>query len=227
MTMKTNFHSLPVNRNSDFPELKNDLIFKVIAGEQVSKTPVWIMRQAGRYLPEFQKVRAEHDFFTVCRTPELACKVTLQPIERYGDLLDASIIFCDILVVPQAMGMEVEMLKGKGPHFPEPLNTPADISRLKENVDVGESLGYLYEAIKLTRTKLDGRVPLFGFVGAPWTLMAYMIEGGGSKTLSKAKGWLFKYPEESHKLLQKITNVVVDLLVMQVKAGAQVTLQSN
>ena len=219
--MKSKFESLTINRDKDFPPLKNDLIFKAINGDNVSKTPVWIMRQAGRYLPEFQKVRDEHDFFTVCRTPELACQVTLQPIERYGTLLDASIIFCDILVVPQAMGMQVEMLKGKGPHFPEPLNSPDDISKLKENVDVGDSLNYLYEAIKLTRTKLEGRVPLFGFVGAPWTLMAYMIEGGGSKTLSKAKGWLFKYPKESHQLLQRISNVVVDLLVMQVKAGAQ------
>jgi uroporphyrinogen decarboxylase len=163
-----------------------------------------------------------NDFFTVCRTPELACEVTLQPIDRYGELLDASIIFSDILVVPQAMGLEVQMVPQKGPHFPEPLKTPADLERLTKDVDVGTSLKYVYDAITLTRKKLDGRVPLFGFVGGPWTLMAYMIEGGGSKTLSKAKGWLFRHPKESHELLQRITDLLVDFLVGQVRAGAQV-----
>lgn len=148
--------------------------------------------------------------------------MTLQPIDRYGDLLDASIIFCDILVVPQAMGLVVEMVPGKGPHFPDPLTTPEDMKRLlPAPIDVDASLSYLYDAITLTRTKLDGRVPLFGFVGAPWTLMAYMIEGGGSKTLSKAKSWLFNHPKESHELLERITDVVITLLVGQAKAGAQ------
>lgn len=151
----------------------------------------------------------------------MACEVTLQPIDRYQGLLDASIIFSDILVVPQAMGLEVQMIPGKGPHFPEPLKVPEDMKRLVEKVDVDSSLSYVYDAITLTRHKLDGRVPLFGFVGAPWTLMAYMIEGGGSKTLSKAKTWLFKYPKESHELLYKITDVVIDFLVGQVRAGAQ------
>jgi uroporphyrinogen decarboxylase len=224
----------PVLRDGDFPPLKNDLILKVIRGEPVSKTPVWIMRQAGRYLPgiwspcgliiiEFRKARAENDFFKVCRTPELACAVTLQPIDRYAGLLDASIIFSDILVVPQAMGLEVQMIPGKGPHFPEPLSKPEDVKRLLPSpIDVDTSLSYVYDAITLTRTKLDGRVPLFGFVGAPWTLMAYMIEGGGSKTLSKAKTWLFNHPKESHELLQRITDVVIDFLIGQAKAGAQV-----
>ena len=212
---------MKVWRDEDFPTLKNDLVLRAAQGQPLEKTPVWIMRQAGRFLPEFRKVREEHDFFTVCRTPELACQVTLQPIDRFDGLLDASIIFSDILVVPQAMGLEVQMLKGSGPHFPEPLKTPQDLSRLESNVDVDAKLSYVYEAITLTRTKLNGRVPLFGFVGAPWTLMAYMIEGGGSKTLSKAKTWLFKYPEASHILLQRITDVVVDFLIGQVKAGAQ------
>ena len=172
------------------------------------------------FFTEFREVRQHHDFFTVCRTPSLACLVTLQPIDRYGPLLDASIIFSDILVVPQAMGLEVQMLEGKGPHFPCPLRTPSDLSRLILQVDVENVLGYVLDAITLTRHELQGRVPLFGFVGAPWTLMAYMIEGGGSKTLSKAKSWLLKYPAESHKLLDAITNVVVDFLVAQVKAGA-------
>lgn len=211
--------------DKDFPVLKNDLILRVVKGEKVEKTPVWIMRQAGRYLPEFREVRAQHDFFTVCRSPELACQVTLQPIDRYEGLLDASIIFSDILVVPQAMGMEVQMIPGKGPHFPDPLVTPACMTKLlPPPINVDHSLSYVYEAITMTRTKLNGRVPLFGFVGAPWTLMAYMIEGGGSKTLSKAKTWLFKYPKESHQLLQRITDVVIDFLVGQAQAGAQVSL---
>jgi uroporphyrinogen-III decarboxylase len=201
------------------------------------------MRQAGRYLPgnikkkkkkknwltsvliflvEFHTVRKIHSFFEVCRTPELACELTLQPIDRYGSLLDASIIFSDILVIPQAMGLEVLMVTGKGPQFPEPLETPQDFKRLSDNVNVDQELGYVYKAITMTRHKLDGRVPLFGFVGAPWTLMAYMIEGGGSKTLHKAKSWLWKYKKESHELLQRITDIAVEFLVGQVRAGAQV-----
>jgi len=177
------------------------------------------MRQAGRYLPEFQQVRRQHDFFEVCQTPELACRVTLQPIERYN--LDAAIIFSDILVIPQALGMEVEMKPTVGPFFPSPLQTPSDISSLQIPVQVESKLKYVFEAISLTRCKLGGKVPLIGFSGAPWTLMSYMIEGGGSKTLSKSKKWLYCYPEDSHKLLQILTDVIVDYLVGQVAAGAQ------
>ncbi|KAJ3269786.1 hypothetical protein HDV01_001043 [Terramyces sp. JEL0728] len=207
--------------DKDFPPLKNKLILQAIKGEKIHKLPVWIMRQAGRYLPEYRKGRANNEFFKVCQTPELACEVTLQPIDRYGDLLDASIIFSDIMVVPQAMGLVCEMVPGKGPTFPEPIRQPDDIKRLTEKVDVDATLGYVFEAITLTRQKLDGRVPLYGFVGGPWTLMAYMIEGSGSKTYSKAKSWLFKYPKESRILLQKITDVIIPFLVGQVKAGAQ------
>jgi uroporphyrinogen decarboxylase len=212
----------PVLRDADFPPLKNDLILRAARGEAVERTPVWVMRQAGRYLPEFREMRAEHDFFKVCRTPELAARVTLQPIERYGELLDASIIFCDILVIPQAVGMTVEMVPGKGPHFPEPLRVPQDLNRLKHNVNIEQELGYALDAITLTRKQLAGRVPLFGFCGAPWTLMAYMIEGGGSKTFSKAKRWLYHYPDASATLLQLLTDVAVDFLVAQVNAGAQI-----
>ncbi|KAG0053692.1 Uroporphyrinogen decarboxylase in heme biosynthesis [Gryganskiella cystojenkinii] len=204
-----------------FPPLKNDLILRAARGEKTERAPVWVMRQAGRYLPEFRAERVENDFFRICRTPELATKVTLQPIDRYDGLLDASIIFSDILVIPQALGMEVQMVAGKGPHFPEPLVLPADVSKLNESVDVNKELKYVFDAITMTRHALNGRVPLIGFVGAPWTLMAYMIEGGGSKTLSKAKEWIFKYPKESHALLQRITDVCVDFLVGQVHAGAQ------
>lgn len=200
------------------------------------------MRQAGRYLPgkslsislftaarqslrpsEFRAIKEKHDFFEICRTPELACEVTLQPIKRYSGLLDASIIFSDIMVVPQAMGLVVEMHPAKGPTFPDPLVVPGDVSRLKDVVDADVELKYIFDAISLTRKELKGEVPLIGFTGAPWTLMAYMIEGGGSKTLTKAKTWLFKYPEESKALLQRITDVCVDYLVGQVKAGAQVS----
>ncbi|ORZ16215.1 uroporphyrinogen decarboxylase [Absidia repens] len=204
-----------------FPPLKNDLILRVSRGEKTERAPIWIMRQAGRYLPEFHTIRKHHSFFEICRTPELACALTLQPIDRYGSLLDASIIFSDILVIPQALGLEVTMVEGRGPVFPAPLVSPDDMTRLTKNVNVDEALGYVYKAITLTRHKLEGRVPLYGFIGAPWTLMAYMIEGGGSKTLSKAKSWLWKHPEASHELLQRITDVAVDFLVGQVRAGAQ------
>ncbi|KAG5459821.1 MAG: uroporphyrinogen decarboxylase [Olpidium bornovanus] len=207
---------------SRFPPLSNDLVLRAATGKPTETAPVWIMRQAGRYLPEFREEREKNDFFTICRTPSLAKKVTLQPIDRYEGLLDASIIFSDILVVPQALGMEVQMLPGKGPHFPEPLQGPADLGRLTEAVDVPKELGYVFDAITETRISLGGRVPLYGFAGAPWTLMAYMIEGGASKTLGKAKAWLYRHPEASRLLLEKITDVCVDYLVGQVRAGAQV-----
>ncbi|KAG5654673.1 hypothetical protein H0H81_009922 [Sphagnurus paluster] len=202
-----------------FPPLRNDLILRAARGEATERAPVWVMRQAGRYLPEFREVRKDHEFFEVCRTPALATKITLQPIQRYTGLVDASIIFSDILVIPQAMGMEV--LMNPGPQFPDPLVTPADVSKLREVVNVQKELGYVFDAITQTRNELKGEVPLIGFCGAPWTLFAYMIEGGGSKTLQKAKTWLFKYPEESKALLLRIADVCVDFLVGQVKAGAQ------
>jgi len=166
-------------------------------------------------------MRESHEFFEICRTPSLATEITLQPIRRYSGLLDAAIIFSDILVIPQAMGMEV--LMNPGPQFPEPLDTPEDVKKLKDVVNVDEELGYVFKAITQTRLELNGEVPLIGFCGAPWTLFAYMIEGGGSKTLQKAKTWLFKYPAESKALMQRISDVCVDFLVGQVKAGAQVS----
>jgi len=203
----------------EFPPLKNDVFLRAIRREKVPYTPVWIMRQAGRYLPEFREVRVERDFFQVCRTPELACEITLQPIRRFP--LDAAIIFSDILVIPQCMGLEVEMKPGKGPVFPKPLATPQEIHTRLLEPDVQKDLKYVFDAITLTRHKLEGKVPLIGFAGAPWTLMAYMVEGEGSKTFSKAKHWLYEYPEESHKLLQKITKVLIEYLIGQAKAGAQ------
>ncbi|KAF6212336.1 hypothetical protein GE061_012858 [Apolygus lucorum] len=206
--------------DSKFPPLLNDRLLRAARGEPVDKVPVWVMRQAGRYLPEFREFKTKHEFFEICQTPELACEITLQPIRRYPDL-DASIIFSDILVIPQAMGMTVEMRPGVGPVLPQPLVTPQDLERLSFPVDVSTSLKYVMDAITLTRTKLEGRVPLIGFSGAPWTLMGYMIEGGGTKTMSKAKKWLYQHPAESKKLLSMLTSTVVDYLVEQAKAGAQ------
>ncbi|KAG1753731.1 uroporphyrinogen decarboxylase [Suillus paluster] len=204
---------------AQFPPLTNDLLLRAARGEQTDRAPVWVMRQAGRYLPEFRKIRENHEFFEVCRTPDLATEITMQPIRRYAGLLDAAIIFSDILVVPQAMGMEVIM--NPGPHFPNPLNTPEDMEKLPREVDVEKELGYVFEALTLTRKTLAGQVPLIGFSGAPWTLMMYMIEGGGSQTRQKSKTWLFKYPEASKQLLERITDVCVRYLIGQVNAGAQ------
>jgi len=204
---------------SSFPPLKNDLLLRTARGETTDQTPVWMMRQAGRYLPEYRDIRDQHSFFEVVETPELAAEVTIQPVERFP--IDAAILFCDIMVVPQAMGLTVEMVSGQGPTFPDPLTTPAEMERLVEP-NVEESLGHVFEALTLTRRKLDGRVPLIGFSGAPWTLMAYMVEGGGSKSYRRARSWLYQHPEASTALLQRITDAVVAYLIRQVEAGAQI-----
>lgn len=204
------------------PPLHNDLVLRAARREPVPRVPVWMMRQAGRYLPEFRAVRAEADFFRVCQTPELAAEVTLQPLRRFP--LDAAILFSDILVVPQAMGLEVVMQPGRGPHFPEPLATPDDLDRVaglgRPAPDVQAALGYVYDAVALTVRRLEGRVPLFGFAGAPWTLAAYMIEGGGSRHFARSKRWLYAYPEAARALLDAVTEVVVAHLRAQADAGA-------
>jgi uroporphyrinogen decarboxylase len=179
---------------------------------------------AGRYLPEYHEAKGQHDFFECCRSPEIASTLTLQPIERFAGLIDAAIIFSDILVIPQAMGMVVEMIDKKGPSFPEPLKSPDDGQYekvLKKDVDVKVELGYVYEAITLTRHKLKGRVPLIGFCGAPWTLLCYMVEGGGSKLFIQSKTWVYRYPEAAKALLQKIAEICIEHLAHQVVAGAQ------
>lgn len=201
-----------------FPVLKNDLLLRAARGEEVPHTPVWMMRQAGRYLPEYHTVREGHTFFETCRSPDLVTEITIQPTRRFP--IDAAIIFSDILVIPQAMGLEVQMVPGRGPVLPEPLAGPADLKRLIKT-DVSESLHYVFEAITQTRHALDGRVPLIGFAGAPWTLMAYMIEGGGSKSCDKARAWLFAEPGPSQKLLDDITEMVIAYLSRQIEAGAQ------
>ena len=202
------------------PPLQNDLLIRAGKGERTERAPVWIMRQAGRYLPEYMELRVMADFFSVCQDPELACRVTLQPLERFTTL-DALIIFSDILVIPQAMGMEVQMVKGKGPVFPEPLRLASDLDKLNLTPDVNTSLGYVFDAINNVRQKCGGKVPVIGFCGAPWTLMAYMVEGGGTKTFHNSKPFLYNHPEESHRLLSAIAELCIIYLVGQVRAGAQ------
>ncbi|KAL1856250.1 hypothetical protein VTK73DRAFT_8414 [Phialemonium thermophilum] len=207
-----------------FEPLKNDLIIRAAWGQKVERPPMWVMRQAGRYLPEYHEAKGNRDFFECCRDPEVASTLTLQPIERFAGLIDAAIIFSDILVIPQAMGMVVEMVDKKGPHFPNPLRSPDDdqySELLKRHVDVAAELDYVYKAITLTRKKLQGKVPLIGFCGAPWTLFCYMVEGGGTKLFKETKTWIYKYPDESQDLLQKISELCVEHLALQVKAGAQ------
>jgi uroporphyrinogen decarboxylase len=192
---------------------------------------VLTMPKAGRYLPEYHEAKGDHDFFECCRSPEIASTLTLQPIDRYPGLIDAAIIFSDILVIPQALGMIVEMVDKKGPHFPSPLKSPRDgqyHSVMGKDVQAAvKELEYVYRAITLTREKLNGRVPLIGFCGAPWTLLCYMVEGGGSKLFIETKTWIYRYPQESKNLLQKIADVCVEYLAMQVQAGAQVGCSKN
>lgn len=202
-------------------QLKNDLLIQALRGEKVERPPVWMMRQAGRYLPDYIKLREKYDFFTRVRTPELACEITLQPVHQVG--VDAAIIFSDILVIPQAMGLEVLLEEGKGPHLPKTINTRKDIDALV-TTGAEESLKYVTDAISLTKKELNGAVPLIGFAGAPWTILCYMIEGKGSKTWEKAKQFAYTEPELTHHLLQKITDITIEYLKAQVKAGAD-TLQ--
>jgi uroporphyrinogen decarboxylase len=197
--------------------VKNDLFLKALRGEVVPRPPVWMMRQAGRYLPEYMKLRAKYDFFTRVQTPELACEITLQPIDIVGP--DAAIIFSDILVIPQALGVEVLMEEGKGPLLPKTIATQKDIDNLQTDGAV-ERLHYVCKAISLTKKELNGRVPLIGFAGAPFTILCYMVEGRGSKTFDKAKQFCFTQSDMAHQTLQKITDVTIEYLKAQVKAGA-------
>jgi uroporphyrinogen decarboxylase len=197
--------------------LKNDLLLRALRGEKTERVPVWMMRQAGRYLPDYLKLKAKYDFFTRVQTPELATAITLQPVDQVG--VDAAIIFSDILVIPQAMGLEVLMEEGKGPSLPTVIQTQADVDALITE-DVESSLKYVMDALSLTKTELNGRVPLIGFAGAPWTILCYMVEGKGSKTWDKAKQFAYTQPVVAHSLLQKITDITIKYLKAQVKAGA-------
>ncbi|HEY7614958.1 MAG TPA: uroporphyrinogen decarboxylase [Gemmatimonadales bacterium] len=199
--------------------MTNDLLLRACRREPVERPPVWMMRQAGRYLPEYRAVRAGSDFLTMVRTPELAAEVSLQPVDILG--VDAAIIFSDILVVPQAMGLALSVEEGTGPRFHDPIGSPRDVQRLCE-VDVERDLGYVLEALRLTRAELGGRVPLIGFAGAPWTLMSYMVEGMGTKAFTRAKRFLVEQPRSAHALLARLAEVVGRFLKAQVAAGAQV-----
>ena len=196
--------------------LKNDLFLKALKGETLERPPVWMMRQAGRYLPDFMTLKAKYDFFTRCQTPELATKITIMPIDQIGP--DAAILFSDILVVLQAMQIPVEMKDGVGPWIPDPIRSTEDVAQ-SIVPDIHEHLGYVLDAVKMTKQALNERVPLIGFAGSPWTLLCYAVQGQGSKNFDIAKGFCFSQPDAAHSLLQKITDTTIAYLKEKVKAG--------
>ncbi|MGB3184221.1 MAG: uroporphyrinogen decarboxylase [Cyclobacteriaceae bacterium] len=201
-------------------QLKNDLLLRAAKGEKTERTPVWLMRQAGRILPEYRAVRNSlSGFIELVQTPELAAEVTIQPVDLLG--VDAAIIFSDILVIPEAMGLPYEMVEKKGPYFPDTIRSEEDMKGIRV-ADVESELGYVLEAIRITKKNLDGRVPLIGFAGAPWTIFSYMTEGSGSKTFSAARGMLYRNPELAHSLLDKITDSTIAYLKAQIAAGADI-----
>ncbi len=200
-------------------ELKNDRFLRALLKEPVDLTPVWMMRQAGRYLPEYRATRARAgSFMDLCRSPELACEVTLQPLERFP--LDAAILFSDILTVPDAMGLGLYFAEGEGPRFERPVQSEADIDHLPVP-DPEQALGYVMDAVRLIRRELAGRVPLIGFSGSPWTLATYMVEGGSSKEYARIKGMMYDRPDLMHRLLEKVAEAVTAYLNAQIRAGAQ------
>ncbi len=196
--------------------IKNDLYLKALRGETVARPPVWMMRQAGRFLPEFRDLRDQYDFFTRCRTPELAADITLMPIRRYP--LDAAILFSDILVVPQAMGLDFKMVEGIGPWLEHPVRSLQDVEKI-EVPNVDDTLGYVFDAITITLEQLKNDIPLIGFAGSPWTILCYCVEGKGSKAFEIAKGFCFRQPEAAHLLLQKITDTTIAYLKRKVEKG--------
>ena len=196
--------------------IKNDLFLRALKGETVERPPVWMMRQAGRYLPEFMAIRDKYDFFTRCRTPELASEITVQPIRRYG--MDAAILFSDILVIPQAMNIEVQMKPNFGPYLPNPVTDQKGVDEVIVP-DVSVELDYVMQAIKATKELLNNDIPLIGFAGSPWTILCYVVQGQGSKTFDKAKEFCFTDPVAAHQLLQKITDTTIAYLKAKVNAG--------
>lgn len=199
--------------------LKNDRFIRALLRQPVDKTPIWIMRQAGRYLPEYRATRQKAgDFLTLCKTPELACEVTLQPLDRFE--LDAAILFSDILTIPDAMGLGLQFKEGDGPTFSNPIRSRSDIDKLSIP-DPSAELRYVVDAVSLIRRELNGRVPLIGFSGSPWTLATYMVEGGSSKDFSKVKGMLYDQPADMQKLLDILSDSVACYLNAQIEAGAQ------
>ena len=199
--------------------LQNDLLLRAARGENIERYPVWLMRQAGRILPEYRAVRSSlSGFKELVETPKFAAEVTIQPVDILG--VDAAIIFSDILVVPEAMGLEYQMLEAKGPWFEKTIRTEEGLKYAETNFDVQDRLGYVLEAIKITNKELNGRVPLIGFAGAPWTIFCYMVEGHGSKTFSESRKLLYTNPVLAHELLSRITDVTIQYLKAQAAAGA-------
>ena len=202
-----------------FPELKNDRLIRALLRQPTDTTPVWIMRQAGRYLPEYRETRKQAgSFLDLCKNTELACEVTMQPLRRFD--LDAAILFSDILTIPDAMGLGLYFAEGEGPRFERPLRSAAEIDRLGVP-DPADSLRYVTDAVSLIRRELDGKVPLIGFSGSPWTLSTYMVEGGSSKEYRYIKGMMYQDPATLHKLLHKLAQSVTAYLNAQIEAGAQ------
>ena len=200
-------------------KLENDLYLRASIGEEIERYPVWLMRQAGRILPEYRAVRASvSGFKELAETPELASEVTVQPVDLLG--VDAAIIFSDILVIPDAMGLPYQMIEKKGPWFENTIKTDSDLSLIDKDIDVEDRLSYVLEAISLTKKKLNNRVPLIGFAGAPWTILCYMVEGSGSKTFSETRKLLYTNSRLAHELLQRITDVTIEYLKAQQKHGA-------
>ena len=199
--------------------LKNDRFLRALTGEAVDATPVWMMRQAGRYLPEYRATRKQAgDFMALCQNPELACEVTLQPLRRYP--MDAAILFSDILTIPDAMGLGLYFSEGEGPRFRKSVRSEADVEALPV-LDIQRDLSYVTDAVSLIRRELNGSVPLIGFSGSPWTLATYMIEGSGSKDFRQAKAFMFNHPQAMHVLLDKLATAVTQYLNAQIAAGAQ------
>lgn len=196
--------------------IKNDLFLRALNNETVERPPVWMMRQAGRYLPEFMALKNKYDFFTRCKTPELASEITVQPIRIVKP--DAAILFSDILVIPQAMGIDVELEDGIGPVLPNPIRSAADVDKVFIP-EINDTLGYVMDAIDMTKEMLNNEVPLIGFAGSPWTIFCYAVEGKGSKSFDKAKGFCFSNPVAAHQLLQKITDTTILYLKEKVKHG--------
>ena len=200
-------------------ELRNDLLLRAFLREKTERTPLWIMRQAGRYLPEYREVRAQAgDFMSLCRNPELACEVTMQPLRRYK--LDAAILFSDILTVPDALGLGLYFATGEGPKFERPVRSAAEIRKLAVP-DVAAGLGYVFDAVRTIRRELDGQVPLIGFAGSPWTVGTYMVEGGSSRDFKRIKGLAKDDPDALLQLLDVVARTTTDYLNAQVEAGAQ------
>lgn len=203
-------------------ELKNDRMLRALLREPVDVTPVWMMRQAGRYLPEYRETRARAgSFMDLCKNPDLACEVTLQPLERYP--LDAAILFSDILTVPDAMGLGLYFEEGEGPRFERPIRSLSDIKALPIP-DPEQELGYVMDAVRTIRRELNGRVPLIGFSGSPWTLATYMVEGGSTKNFALSKGMMFDQPDWMHALLSRLADSVTAYLNAQIAAGAQIVM---